>query len=118
MKQTLYATFSMNKLSMLHISQNNLGALRALVRGRKFGKHIVWPHSSYLKKTRIVVALGTSTSDNAVTLDNGDTLPFDFLALCTGSSYALMKGCADTRTVEQRLAQYDAEAVRCVRSSI
>jgi hypothetical protein len=92
--------------------QNNLATPRAYVKGRDFGKTIIDPHTAYLKQASIVVASCTKVSDDSLTLDNGDTLPFDYLALCSGSNYSLFKTSGESKTIEQRLAQFDAESER------
>lgn len=85
---------------------------RAITEGRKFGRNIVWKHSDCLQRTDIIAAKCTGIDLNAhtVTLDNGQTLEYDFLVLCTGVTYSTFKGDGAAHTVEARLEQYDKEA--------
>ena len=46
---------------------------------------ILMPHSEYLKKAKVVVGVVKGLKDNEVELEDGTTVPFDYLILATGS---------------------------------
>lgn len=90
-------------------------APRSIVQGREFGRKTLFKHSDYLKATSIVVAACVSVSATSISLDNGQTLDFDFLCLCTGSTYATFKAREDAEhDMETRLSYYDSEAEKYV----
>eukprot|EP00271_Cylindrocystis_brebissonii_P010247 TRINITY_DN26389_c0_g1_i1.p1 TRINITY_DN26389_c0_g1~~TRINITY_DN26389_c0_g1_i1.p1 ORF type:complete len:356 (-),score=69.74 TRINITY_DN26389_c0_g1_i1:745-1812(-) len=58
--------------------------LRAYVEP-SFAEKIIIPHKEYLKKAAVVVGLISGVADNELRLEDGTTLPFDYLVITTGS---------------------------------
>ena len=50
-----------------------------------FADKFIIPHSEYLKKAKVVVGVAKALKDNEVELEDGTTVPFDYLILATGS---------------------------------
>jgi NADH dehydrogenase FAD-containing subunit len=61
-------------------------ALRCLVEPA-FSERSVMTHSSHLKKAKVVISTAKITSSTQIITDDGEIVPYDFLVICTGSSY-------------------------------
>lgn len=97
------------------VAQVTFASPRSIVQGREFGRKTVFKHSEYLQTTNIIVAACVSVSTTSISLDNGQTLDFDFLCLCTGSTYSTFKAREDgEHDMETRLRHYDSEAEKYV----
>ncbi len=59
-------------------------------------------HSEYLKKAKLVQSSALSVSDSAVVTVSGDKIPYDFLVVCTGSTYT------GPATKAERIKEYQA----------
>jgi hypothetical protein len=59
-------------------------------------------HSEYLKKAKLVQSSAQSVSDSAVVTVSGDKIPYDFLVVCTGSTYT------GPATKAERIKEYQA----------
>jgi NADH dehydrogenase FAD-containing subunit len=60
-------------------------------------------HSEYLKKAKLVQSSAQSVSDSAVVTVSGDKIPYDFLVVCTGSTYT------GPATKAERIKEYQAD---------
>lgn len=58
--------------------------LRALVEPAVAEK-VYFLHSKYLTKAKLVIGEATAVSENAVTLKDGQSIPFDYLVIASGS---------------------------------
>lgn len=61
-------------------------ALRCLVEP-KVAERSVINHNSYLKKAKVVISTAENATKTEVTTATGEKIPFDFLVICTGSTY-------------------------------
>ena len=62
-------------------------ALRCLVEP-KVAERSIMNHSAYLKKAKVVISSAEIATKTEVTRGTGEIIPFDFLVICTGSTYS------------------------------
>jgi hypothetical protein len=74
-------------------------ALRCLVEPA-FSERSVMTHSSYLKKAKVVISTAKIASSTQIITDDGEIVPYDFLVICTGSSYT------GPKTRPERIQEY------------
>ncbi|CAM6024801.1 unnamed protein product [Sphagnum balticum] len=74
-------------------------ALRCLVEPA-FSERSLMTHSSYLKKAKVVISTAKITSSTQIITDDGEIVPYDFLVICTGSSYT------GPKTRPERIQEY------------
>lgn len=89
--------------------------LRALV-DPSLAPRIAWKHTSHLKDgAKLAVGSVARVSESAVVLEGGVSLPYDFLVLCPGAAGGM--GKAMQKTLEERIAYFEAEAKRIAAAS-
>ncbi|CAM6016516.1 unnamed protein product [Sphagnum balticum] len=77
-------------------------ALRCTVEP-KFAERAIVKHTEYLKKAKLVQSSAQSVSDSEVVAVSGDRIPYDFLVVCTGSTYT------GPATKEERIKEFEAD---------
>jgi NADH dehydrogenase FAD-containing subunit len=77
-------------------------ALRCTVEP-KFAQRSIVKHTEYLKKAKLVQSSAQSVSDSAVVAASGDRIPYDFLVVCTGSTYT------GPATKAERIKEFEAD---------
>ncbi len=65
-----------------------------------FSERSVMTHSSYLKKAKVVISTAKIASSTQIITDDGEIVPYDFLVICTGSSYT------GPKTRPERIQEY------------